>query len=69
MKEWCIIHGVFVSAKRYPYDFERRADTTYSVAKLATAGAANSRCAKLQRALLVDQIANAKYRGLLSAMV
>jgi hypothetical protein len=33
------------------------------------AGAANSKRAKLQRALLVDQIANAKYRESMSAMV
>ena len=39
------------------------------MAKLAMAGAANSRCTELQRVLLVNQIANAKYCELLSAMV
>ena len=58
-----------MSAKGYPYDFEMDSTQQHSVAKLAMAGVANPRCTMLQRVLLVDQIEDAKYREVLSAIV
>jgi hypothetical protein len=51
-REWCIIHGVCVSAKRYPYDFE-----TESQYNMQRGQARDGRCCKLKACEAASRVA------------